>query len=83
MKDAVPIPGFVTDQLVFKDLVMRGALGVSSWSFAQAIRVIGSGTYPLDLMHTHTFGLDDLEHAHAVLAGEVPGEDAIHVTVTL
>ena len=83
LKDGHPIPGFVSDQLVFKDLTVRGALGVSSWSFAQAIRVIASGAYPTEMLHTHTFSLDELVHAHAILAGDVEGEEAIHVTVVL
>lgn len=82
LKDGRPIENFVSDQIVFKDLRIRGALGVSQWAFSNAIRVIASGRYPLDLMHTHTFDLADLEHAHAVLAGNVEGENAIHITVT-
>ena len=82
LKDAKPIDGFVSDQLVFKDLRLRGALGVSAWAFKQAIRVIASGRYPLDLMHTHTFDLADLDHAIQLLSGNVDGEEAIHITVT-
>lgn len=82
LKDAKPIEGFVTDQLVFKDLRMRGALGVSSWAFRQAIRVIADGTYPTERLHTHTFDLADLDHAIQVLSGTVEGEEAIHITVT-
>ncbi|MCP3974346.1 MAG: alcohol dehydrogenase catalytic domain-containing protein [bacterium] len=82
LKDAKTIDGFISDKLVFKDLSLRGALGVSQWAFSQAIRVIASGRYPLHKMHTHTFDLADLEHAHALLSGNVPGEEAIHITVT-
>lgn len=82
LKDGHPIEGFVSDQIVFKDLRIRGALGVSQWAFSNAIRVIASGRYPLHLMHTHTYDLADLEHAIAVLDGRVEGEDPIHITVT-
>lgn len=82
LKDGRPIEGFVSDQIVFKDLRIRGALGVSQWAFKNAIRVIASGKYPVHLMHTHTYDLADLEHAIAVLAGKVEGEEAIHITVT-
>jgi hypothetical protein len=32
-------------------------------------------------MQTHKYGLDNVEHAIKLLAGEVPGEDGIHVAV--
>jgi hypothetical protein len=32
-------------------------------------------------MQTHKFGLDDVEHAIKLLAGEIDGEDGIHVAV--
>jgi hypothetical protein len=32
-------------------------------------------------MHTHTFGLEDVPRAIETLAGEVPGEDAVHVAI--
>ena len=82
LKDRHPVPGFVSDTIVFKDLTVRGALGVSSWSFAQALRVIGSGRYDFGRWHTHTLPLERLVDGFRLLAGEVPGEDAIQVTIT-
>ncbi len=82
LKDATPVGGFISDKIVFKNLNIKGALGVSAWAFRQAIRVIASGDYPLHLMHTHTFDLADLEHAIALLGGQIAGEQAIHITVT-
>jgi hypothetical protein len=32
-------------------------------------------------MHTHTFGLADVGLAIETLAGEVPGQDAVHVAI--
>ena len=82
LKDARPVDGFISDKIVFKNLNIKGALGVSAWAFRQGIRVIASGKYPVHLMHTHTFDLADLEHAIAILSGKVEGEQAIHITVT-
>lgn len=81
LKDQAEISGFVSDRLVLKSLTLRGVLGVSSWSFRQAIRVIASGRYDFSAWHTHTLGLDDLEHAIALLGGKVAGEQVVHITV--
>jgi threonine dehydrogenase-like Zn-dependent dehydrogenase len=43
--------------------------------------LIESGKYPLEKMHTHSFGLDGLEHALLTLAGRVPGKNAISVSI--
>jgi threonine dehydrogenase-like Zn-dependent dehydrogenase len=48
---------------------------------ADAIALIESRRFPLEKMHTHTFGLDDAELAIQTLGGDVPGERAIHVSV--
>jgi hypothetical protein len=32
-------------------------------------------------MHTHTFGLPEAQRAVEVPAGEVPGEEAVHVAI--
>jgi len=49
--------------------------------YENAIKLIESGKFPLEKMQTHKFGLDDVEHAIKLLAGEVPGEDGIHVAI--
>jgi threonine dehydrogenase-like Zn-dependent dehydrogenase len=81
LRDGVEIPGFVSDAIVFKDLTVRGVLGVTSWSFRQAIRVIASERYPLARLHTHTLPLERLVEGISILDGAVEGEQAIHVTV--
>jgi len=72
------IPDFVSDKIVVKEIVVRGALGVTSASYRSAIRMIESGKHPLAAMHTHDFGLREAETAIDVLAGRVPGEQSIH-----
>ncbi len=74
--------GLFTDRVVVKALDVRGALSVDSWAFEQAIRLIASHRYPLEQLHTHTVTIDDAAHGIRLLAGEVDGETAIHVTVT-
>jgi len=70
-----------TDLIINRALTVRGAFGVDSKGMADAIALIESRRFPLERMHTHTFGLDDAALAIRTLGGEVPGEHAIHVSV--
>jgi len=80
LKNGRPAP-IVTDRLITKAITIRGARGVDARAIRAAIEVIESGRHPLELMHTHTFSLPELDTALAVLAGDVPGEEAVHVIV--
>lgn len=80
LKHHAPIE-IVTDRIIQKAIRLVGARGVDSTAIREAIALIESGTYPLDRMHTHSFGLDDVVRAIAVLAGDVEGEDAVHVAI--
>jgi threonine dehydrogenase-like Zn-dependent dehydrogenase len=70
-----------TDRLINKAITMVGAYGVDATAYVQAIETIESGRYPLAKMHTHTFELADTVRAIETLAGEVEGEDAVHVAI--
>ena len=70
-----------TDMLINKALTVKGAFSVDANGYTDAIRLIESGKFPLEKMQTHKFGLDDVEHAIKLLAGELPGEDGIHVAI--
>jgi threonine dehydrogenase-like Zn-dependent dehydrogenase len=48
---------------------------------ADAIALLESRRFPLEKMHTHSFGLADAALAIRTLGGDVPGEHAIHVSV--
>jgi len=72
------VPDFVSDLIVVKELHLLGAFGVTSPSYAAAIRLIESGRVPVERMHTHDFALGDAAHAIELLAGEVAGEQSIH-----
>jgi threonine dehydrogenase-like Zn-dependent dehydrogenase len=73
-----PIPDFVSDKLVLKEISIRGAIGVTSTGYEAAIRLIESGRVPLAKMHTHDFPLRDAELAIRTLAREVEGQESIH-----
>lgn len=72
---------FYSDRLVIKELTVFGALGVDTPNYLRAIRLIESRRYPLEKMHTHTLPLAEADHALRLLAGEEPGEQAIHIAL--
>jgi threonine dehydrogenase-like Zn-dependent dehydrogenase len=78
VKGFKPIPDFVSDKIVMKEVSIHGAIGVTSSGYANAIRLIESGKVDLARMHTHDFDLRDAERAIRTLARELPGEESIH-----
>ena len=72
------IPEFVSDKIVMKEISIRGAIGVTASGYRKAIKLIESGKYPIEAMHTHDFGLRDAELAIRTLAREIEGEESIH-----
>ena len=67
----------MTDRLINKGLTVRGAFGVNAEAYIEAIRIIESGRFPLEKMHTGKYELADTEAAIQALADG----DAIHVCV--
>ncbi len=58
-----------------------GALGVDWRSYDTAIRLVESGRYPLERMHTHTLPLTDAARALDLFAGRIEGESAVHIAL--
>jgi threonine dehydrogenase-like Zn-dependent dehydrogenase len=81
LKGHKEIAGLRTDTLINKALTVKGAFSVDAAGYENAIKLIESGQFPLEKMQTHKYGLGDVEHAIKLLAGEVPGEEGIHVAV--
>ena len=77
-----PVPDFPLDELVMRGIRVQGNLGQTVEAYRSAVGLVASGAYPLDRMRTHVFGIDEVERAMDVLAGKVPGENAINVVVT-
>jgi threonine dehydrogenase-like Zn-dependent dehydrogenase len=73
-----PIPDFVSDKIVMKEIQIRGAIGVTSTGYESAIRLIESRRHPIEKMHTHDFALRDAELAIRTLAREIEGDESIH-----
>ncbi|MCG8589628.1 MAG: zinc-binding dehydrogenase [Proteobacteria bacterium] len=78
VKGMKPIPDFVSDKVVLKEIRVLGAMGVTWSAYASAVRLIESGRTPIAKMHTHDFGLREAERAIRTLAREIPGEESIH-----
>jgi threonine dehydrogenase-like Zn-dependent dehydrogenase len=74
------VPDFPLERLARKYITMKAARGHSYASVELAIARIASGKYPLELLCTHSFGLNDVDMAIKSTGGTgLPG--AIHVTV--
>ena len=78
VKGFKPIPGFISDKIVLKEIALRGAIGVTRSGYANAVRLIESGKYPIERMHTHDFRLEEAELAIRTLAREIPDDESIH-----
>jgi threonine dehydrogenase-like Zn-dependent dehydrogenase len=73
--------GISTDLIINKAVTVVGAYGVDARAYSEAIRIIETGRFPLEKLHTHTFELADTARAIETLAGEIPGEEAVHVAI--
>jgi threonine dehydrogenase-like Zn-dependent dehydrogenase len=80
-KGPKPVPNFISDRVVSKELTIVGAFGVEWRSYEQAIRVVESRWQDLAAMHTHTLPLAEAEHGLRLLSGKVEGEEAIHIAL--
>jgi len=78
---AKPVPMLASDKIIFKEIRVQGALGVDFKGYKPAIRIIESGRYPLEKMHTHTLPLEKAEYGIKLLAGQIAGEEAIHIAL--
>lgn len=79
-KHGRPVSGFAHDDVVRKELVLRGVRGHDHRSVEPALRLIASARYPLDELVTGTFPLDEADRALRVV-GERTDPAAIHVNV--
>src|SRR6266545_2572796 len=69
------------DDIIYKELTIRGVLSMSVDDTFRAIELIESGGYPFEKMHTHSFPLDQAEDAIHALAGRIPGLNPLHIAI--
>jgi threonine dehydrogenase-like Zn-dependent dehydrogenase len=78
VKGMKPVDDFVSDLIVLKEISIRGAIGVTSTGYKNAISLIESGRIDFQKMHTHEFDLADAALAIRTLGREEDGEGSIH-----
>ena len=78
VKGFKPVPDFVSDKIVMKEIRISGAIGVTSSAYRNAIALLESRRTPIAKMHTHDFPLAEAERAIRTLAREIAGEESIH-----
>jgi threonine dehydrogenase-like Zn-dependent dehydrogenase len=79
-----PIDGFALDSVIGKTINFRGVRGHSFKAVEMALELMSSGTMDLEAMSTHEFGLEGVDEALRLVAGEIRdknGNQAIHVTI--
>lgn len=81
VKGMKPVPNFISDKVVLKEIQILGAIGVTWDAYERAIRLIEKRGLPLEKLATHAFPLADAERAIRTLAGQVPGEHAVCCTL--
>ena len=69
------------DDVIFKELTIRGVLSMSVDDTFRAIDLIESDRSPFEKMHTHSFPIEQAEDAIHALAGEVPGMNPLHIAI--
>lgn len=81
LKGYRPLKGLSADDIIWKRITLRGALGSGLTGFNRAIEALNDGRYPqLGRLHTHAFPIEETVRALDVLAGET-AERAIAVAV--
>ncbi len=78
VKGFKPVPDFISDKVVMKELTIKGAFGVTRSGYASAIRLLEKRKYPVEKMHTHDFKLEQAELAIKTLARQIEGDESIH-----
>ena len=73
-------PDFPLKQVTEKAITIKSARGHSFKACELAVAQLASGRYPLEKLATHRYGIDQVDHAIRVLAGETD-EDAIHISM--
>jgi threonine dehydrogenase-like Zn-dependent dehydrogenase len=72
---------FPVDDVIYKELTIRGVLSMPVDETFRAIEIIESGRYPFEKLHTYSVPLEQAEEAIGALAGHVAGVNPVHVAI--
>src|SRR5215467_9622239 len=81
LKGLRPTKELPVDDIIYKELTIRGVLSMSVDETFRAIDIIQSGRYPFDRMHTRSLPLEQAERAIHMLAGHVAGLNPVHLAI--
>ena len=80
LKGGRPLTDLSIDEIVWKQVTLKGVREVEFSAFERAVKTIHSQRYPLHRLHTHSFPIEEAEQALRTLAGE-GDEPAVHVAI--
>ncbi|WP_436778276.1 zinc-dependent alcohol dehydrogenase [Yinghuangia sp. YIM S09857] len=75
------VPDFPVDDVVLSAITIKGVRGVGTSAYQRAIAMLTERSKDLEVLRSHTFALDEAEHALRVLGGEVDGERPVNVVL--
>jgi threonine dehydrogenase-like Zn-dependent dehydrogenase len=78
MRPAKEVP---VDEVIYKELTIRGVLSMPVDETFRAVEIIESGRYPFEKMHTYSLPLEQAEDAIHALAGGVAGVNPVHLAI--
>jgi threonine dehydrogenase-like Zn-dependent dehydrogenase len=74
------VPAFDADQVINKQIVLRGTRGHSYQAVELALETMAQGRLPIERISSHVVGLKDLDDALHMVGGESEAR-SIHITV--
>jgi threonine dehydrogenase-like Zn-dependent dehydrogenase len=81
LKGGRPTQALLADDVIYKELTIRGVLSMPVAETFKAVDIIGARRYPFERLHSLSFPIDQAEDAIHTLAGEVPGVNPIHLAI--
>jgi threonine dehydrogenase-like Zn-dependent dehydrogenase len=81
LKGLRPAREFPVDDVIYKELTIRGVLSMPVDETFRAIDIIESGRYPFEKLHTYSLPLEQAEEAIEALAGKIPGVNPVHLAI--
>jgi len=81
LKGLRPAQDVPVDDIIYKELTVRGVLSMPVDETFRAIDIIESGRYPFEKMHTLSLPLAQAEDAIHLLAGHVKGVNPVHLAI--